>query len=147
MPDAVEANGEDATSSEEEKEDKETDVNGMCRAEDCITQGNFHNELANSDFFVGHVNGSTYYHSDDEDDRDVGDNSVPTIFFSHTVEPKRVCTLLNFYLLLKRLHKIYMLYLNHRCSRMLAGDDIWVFFKLLKTHSLDPAVINIVLRK
>ncbi|KAF4793549.1 Unconventional prefoldin RPB5 interactor [Turdus rufiventris] len=90
MPDAVEANGEDATSSEEEKEDKETDVNGMCRAEDCITQGNFHNELANSDFFVGHVNGSTYYHSDDEDDRDVGDNSVPTIFFSHTVEPKRV---------------------------------------------------------
>ncbi|XP_062356063.1 unconventional prefoldin RPB5 interactor 1 [Cinclus cinclus] len=90
MPDAVEANGEDATSSEEEKEDKETDVNGMCRAEDCITQGNFHKDLANSDLFVGQVNGSTYYHSDDEDDRDVGDNSVPTIFFSHTVEPKRV---------------------------------------------------------
>lgn len=107
MPDTVETNGEDATSSEEEKEDKGTDVNGTCRAEDCITQGNFHKDLANSDLFVGHVNGSTYYHSDDEDDRDVGDNSVPTIFFSHTVEPKRVCTLFNFYLLLKRLQKIY----------------------------------------
>ncbi|KAM7040347.1 unconventional prefoldin RPB5 interactor 1 [Acridotheres tristis] len=90
MPDAVEANGEDATSSEEEKEDKEPEVNGMCRAEDCITQGNFHKEFANSDLFVGQVNGSTYYPSDDEDDRDVADNSVPTIFFSHTVEPKRV---------------------------------------------------------
>ncbi|XP_068058684.1 unconventional prefoldin RPB5 interactor 1 isoform X3 [Anomalospiza imberbis] len=92
MPDTVETNGEDATSSEEEKEDedKDTDVNGTCRAEDCITQGNFHKEFGNSDLFVGHINGSTYYHSDDEDDRDVGDNSVPTIFFSHTVEPKRV---------------------------------------------------------
>ncbi|XP_054496664.2 unconventional prefoldin RPB5 interactor 1 [Agelaius phoeniceus] len=90
MPDAVEINGEDATSSEDEKEDKDTDVNGTCRAEDCITQGNFHKEFGNSDLFVSHLNGSTYYHSDDEDERDVGDNSVPTIFFSHTVEPKRV---------------------------------------------------------
>lgn len=112
MPDTVETNGDDATSSEEEKEDNGTDVNGTCGAEDCITQGNFHKELPNSDLFVGQVNGSNYYHSDDEDDRDVGDNSVPTIFFSHTVEPKRVCTLFNFYLLLRRLHKIYMLYLN-----------------------------------
>lgn len=112
MPDTVETNGEDATSSEEEKEDNRIDVNGTCRAEDCITQGDFHKELANSDLFVGQVNGSTYYHSDDEDDRDVGDNSVPTIFFSHTVEPKRVCTLFNFYLLLKRLHKICIPCLN-----------------------------------
>lgn len=94
MTDTVETNGEDATSSEEEKEDKRTDLNGMYRAEDCITQGNFHEEVTNSDLFGGQVNGSTYYHSDDEDDIDVGDNSVPTIFFSHTVEPKRVCTLL-----------------------------------------------------
>ncbi|XP_035749464.1 unconventional prefoldin RPB5 interactor 1 isoform X3 [Egretta garzetta] len=90
MPDTVETNGEDTTSSEEEKEDKRTDLNGTYRAEDSITQGNFHKEVTNSDFFGGQVNGSTYYHSDDEDDIDVGDNSVPTIFFSHTVEPKRV---------------------------------------------------------
>ncbi|XP_075017394.1 unconventional prefoldin RPB5 interactor 1 isoform X5 [Calonectris borealis] len=90
MPDTVETNGEDTTSSEEEKEDKKTDLNGTYRAEDCITQGNFHKEVTNSDLFGGQINGSTYYHSDDEDDIDVGDNSVPTIFFSHTVEPKRV---------------------------------------------------------
>ncbi|XP_050167104.1 unconventional prefoldin RPB5 interactor 1 [Myiozetetes cayanensis] len=90
MPDTVETNGEDATSSEEEKEDKRIDLNGTYKAEDCITQGNFHKEVTNSGLFGGQVNGSTYYHSDDEDDADVGDNSVPTIFFSHTVEPKRV---------------------------------------------------------
>lgn len=92
MPDTVETNGEDTTSSEEEKDDKRTDLNGTYRAEDCITQGNFHKEVTNSDLFRVQVNGSTYYHSDDEDDIDVGDNSVPTIFFSHTVEPKRVRT-------------------------------------------------------
>lgn len=92
MPDTVETNGEDTTSSEEEKDDKRTDLNGTYRAEDCITQGNFHKEVTNSDLFRVQVNGSAYYHSDDEDDIDVGDNSVPTIFFSHTVEPKRVRT-------------------------------------------------------
>ncbi|XP_074769088.1 unconventional prefoldin RPB5 interactor 1 isoform X2 [Athene noctua] len=90
MPDTVETNGEDTTSSEEEKEDKRADLNGTYRAEDCITQGNFHKEVTNSDLFGGQVNGSTYYQSDEEDDIDVEDNSVPTIFFSHTVEPKRV---------------------------------------------------------
>lgn len=90
MPGTVETNGEDASSSEEEKEDKRTDLNGTYRAEDSLTQGNFHKQVTNSDLFGGQLNGSTYYHSDDEDDIDVGDNSVPTIFFSHTVEPKRV---------------------------------------------------------
>lgn len=106
MPDTVETNGEDTTSSEEEKEDKRTDLNGTYRAEDCITQGNFHKEVTNSDLFGGQVNGSTYYHSDDEDDIDVGDSSVPTIFFSHTVEPKRVCTLLflSFYQQIKHIY-------------------------------------------
>lgn len=94
MPDTVQTNGEDTTSSEDEKEDKVADLNGTYRAEDCITQGNFHKAVTNPDLFGFQVNGSTYYHSDDEDDIDVGDNSVPTIFFSHTVEPKRVCTLL-----------------------------------------------------
>lgn len=109
MPEAVEINGEDATSSEEEKEDKDADENGTFRAEDCITQGNFHKELGNSDLFVGHLNGSTYYHSDDEDDRDVGHISVPTIYFSHTVEPKRVCTLFNFIFCLRD----YIKYICH----------------------------------
>lgn len=96
MPDTVETNGEDTASSEEEKEVKRTDLNGTYKAEDCITQGSFHKEATNSNLVGGHVNGSTYYHSDDEDDIDVGDNAVPTIFFSHTVEPKRVGTSLNF---------------------------------------------------
>lgn len=89
-PDTVETNGEDTTSSEEEREDKRMDLNGTYRAEDCITQGNFQKEVTNSDLYGGQVNGSTFYHSDDEDDIDVGDSSIPTIFFSHTVEPKRV---------------------------------------------------------
>lgn len=104
MPDTIETNGEDAGFSEEEKEDKRTDLNGTYRAEDSVTWGNFHKEVTNSDLFGGHLNGSTYYHSDDEDDTDVGDNSVPTIFFSHTVEPKRVCTLCIFFIFLSRDH-------------------------------------------
>ncbi|XP_038003940.1 unconventional prefoldin RPB5 interactor 1 [Motacilla alba alba] len=90
MSDAAETNGEGAASSEQEKNDKDTDVNGACETEDCITQGNFHKEFGNSDLCVDHSGGLTYYHSDDEDDKDVGHNSVPTIYFSHTVEPKRV---------------------------------------------------------
>ncbi|XP_063266676.1 unconventional prefoldin RPB5 interactor 1 [Prinia subflava] len=90
MSDTVETNGEHATSSEEEKEDKGTDVNGAYSAEACIAQGSFLKELVNSDLFEAQGDGSNYYHSDDEDDTDAGDNSVPTIYFSHTVEPKRV---------------------------------------------------------
>ncbi|XP_030907663.1 unconventional prefoldin RPB5 interactor 1 isoform X1 [Melopsittacus undulatus] len=90
MPDRVETNGGDAGFSEEKKEDKRTDLNGTYGTDDCVTWGNFHKEVTNSDLFGGHLNGSTNYHSDDEDDTDVDDNCVPTIFFSHTVEPKRV---------------------------------------------------------
>ncbi|XP_025898102.1 unconventional prefoldin RPB5 interactor 1 [Nothoprocta perdicaria] len=89
MPDdTVEKNGEDATSSEEEKEDKRTDLNGAYRAEDSLSQDNFQKKITNPELFG--LNGSAHYHSDDEDDIDVGDCSIPTIFFSHTVEPKRV---------------------------------------------------------
>ncbi|XP_019361179.1 PREDICTED: unconventional prefoldin RPB5 interactor 1 [Gavialis gangeticus] len=88
-PGAVETNGEDSVSSEEEKEDK-TDLNVVHRVEDSVTQGNFQKEVTNSELFSGQVNGSSHYHSDDEDDLGVGDNGVPTIFFSHTVELKRV---------------------------------------------------------
>ncbi|XP_067396109.1 unconventional prefoldin RPB5 interactor 1 isoform X2 [Emydura macquarii macquarii] len=88
-PNTVEANGDDTTSSEEEKEDK-TDLNVVHRVEDSTTQDNLQEEVTNSELFSGQVNGPSHYHSDDEDDLGVGDHSVPTIFFSHTVEPKRV---------------------------------------------------------
>ncbi|XP_050779044.1 unconventional prefoldin RPB5 interactor 1 isoform X1 [Gopherus flavomarginatus] len=87
-PDTIEANGEDTTSSEEEKEDK-TDLNVVHRVEDSTTQDNVQKEVTNSELFSGQVNGRSHYHSDDEDDLGV-DHFVPTIFFSHTVEPKRV---------------------------------------------------------
>lgn len=90
-PDTTEANGEDTTSSEEEKEDK-TDLNVVHRVEDSTTQDNVQKEVTNSELFSGQVNGPSHYHSDDEDDLAV-DHFVPTIFFSHTVEPKRVCTI------------------------------------------------------
>ncbi|XP_074864634.1 unconventional prefoldin RPB5 interactor 1 isoform X2 [Carettochelys insculpta] len=88
-PAAVEANGDDTTSSEEEKEDK-PDLNVVHRVEDSTAQDNIEKEVTNSELFSGQVNGSDNYHSDDDDDLGVGDRSVPTIFFSHTVEPKRV---------------------------------------------------------
>uniref|UniRef100_A0A8C8R731 Protein phosphatase 1 regulatory subunit 19 n=1 Tax=Pelusios castaneus TaxID=367368 RepID=A0A8C8R731_9SAUR len=84
-PNTVEANGEDTASSEEEKEVK-TDLD----VEDSTTQDNLKKEVTNSELFGDQVNGSNHYHSDDEDDLGVGNHSVPTIFFSHTVEPKRV---------------------------------------------------------
>nr|XP_042708148.1 unconventional prefoldin RPB5 interactor 1 isoform X4 [Chrysemys picta bellii] len=87
-PDTIEANGEDTTSSEEEKEDK-TDLNVVHRVEDSTTQDNVQKEVTTSELFSGQVNGPSHYHSDDEDDLGV-DHFVPTIFFSHTVEPKRV---------------------------------------------------------
>ncbi|CAM4648813.1 unnamed protein product [Caretta caretta] len=87
-PDTTEANGEDTTSSEEEKEDK-TDLNVVHRVEDSTTQDNVQKAVTNSELFSGQVNGPSHYHSDDEDDLAV-DHFVPTIFFSHTVEPKRV---------------------------------------------------------
>ncbi|XP_032105069.1 unconventional prefoldin RPB5 interactor 1 isoform X2 [Sapajus apella] len=119
-PDTVIANGEDTTSSEEEKEDHNTNVNVMHQVTDSHTPASCHTDVARSEPFSGRlnsqlncsVNGSSSYHSDDDDDDDdngddddvdddddgdngrevlgVGDNSIPTIYFSHTVEPKRV---------------------------------------------------------
>ncbi|XP_007474862.1 unconventional prefoldin RPB5 interactor 1 isoform X2 [Monodelphis domestica] len=90
--DTLFANGEDMTSSEEEKEDQKTDVMKH-RITDSFTQGSFQKDITNSKLLNGQVNGSSSYSNDDDDDDDdlgVGDNSVPTIYFSHTVEPKRV---------------------------------------------------------
>ncbi|XP_044520113.1 unconventional prefoldin RPB5 interactor 1 [Gracilinanus agilis] len=113
--DTLFANGEDMTSSEEEKEDQKIDVMKH-RITDSVTRGNFQKDITNSKLLNGQVNGSSSYSDedddddggdddddDDDDDGDgddggdgddddlgVGDNSVPTIYFSHTVEPKRV---------------------------------------------------------
>ena len=115
-PDTVIANGEDV-SSEEEKEDQNINVNMMHQITDSLALSNCYNSLTNSELFNGQVNsplnysvnGSSSYHSneDDDDTNDDGgdsendhdtlgveDNSIPTIYFSHTVEPKRVCILL-----------------------------------------------------
>ncbi|XP_074257860.1 unconventional prefoldin RPB5 interactor 1-like isoform X2 [Saimiri boliviensis] len=118
-PDTVIANGEDTTSSEEEKEDHNTNVNVMHQITDSHTPDSCCKDVASSEPFSGQlnsqlncsVNGSSSYHSDDDNDDDddddddvdddddgdndhealgVGDNSIPTIYFSHTVEPKRV---------------------------------------------------------
>ncbi|XP_038610120.1 unconventional prefoldin RPB5 interactor 1 isoform X1 [Tachyglossus aculeatus] len=91
-PDAVVANG-DTTSSEEEKEDKKTEMNVINTEAESLTQGTFQENFTHSKLFSGQVNGSMNglnSYSDDDDDLGVGDNSVPTIYFSHTVEPKRV---------------------------------------------------------
>ncbi|XP_023988338.1 unconventional prefoldin RPB5 interactor 1 [Physeter macrocephalus] len=109
-PDTVIANGED-TSSEEEKEDQNISVNMMNQVTDSLTPSNCYQNVTNSELFNGQVNsqwncsmnGSNSYHNnEDEEDDDDGDNendhdtlgaednSIPTIYFSHTVEPKRV---------------------------------------------------------
>ncbi|XP_007945949.1 unconventional prefoldin RPB5 interactor 1 [Orycteropus afer afer] len=109
-PSTVISNGEDTTSSEEEKEDQNTRVKTKCQVTDSVIPSGCHNdsELVNgqvNSHLNCSVNGSNSYHSneddDDDDDEDddienehdalgVGDNSVPTIYFSHTVEPKKV---------------------------------------------------------
>ncbi|XP_034973369.1 unconventional prefoldin RPB5 interactor 1 [Zootoca vivipara] len=88
--DAVEANGEDTSSSEEEREEKKTDVNMADRGKEPNTQGNFQKEITNSEVFRDQLNGPNHYCSDDEDDLAIAEHAVPTIYFSHTVEPKRV---------------------------------------------------------
>uniref|UniRef100_A0A2I3G7A7 URI1 prefoldin like chaperone n=1 Tax=Nomascus leucogenys TaxID=61853 RepID=A0A2I3G7A7_NOMLE len=81
-PDTVIANGEDTTSSEEEKEDHNTNVNAMHQVTDSHTP--CHKDVASSEPFSGQVNsqlncsmnGSNSYHSDDGDDDDDDDDNV-----------------------------------------------------------------------
>ncbi|XP_053460003.1 unconventional prefoldin RPB5 interactor 1 isoform X2 [Nycticebus coucang] len=108
-PDTVIVNGEDTASSEEEKEGRNTHVDVMPQVTNSIAPGSCLTGGASSELFNGQmhtqsncsVNGSDSYHSDEDDDDDddgdndldasgVGENSIPTIYFSHTVEPKRV---------------------------------------------------------
>lgn len=117
-PDAVVANGED-TSSEEEREDQNIHVNVKQPGTDSLTPSGCGLNVTNSEVFNGQVTSqsncsmsglnSSHSHDDEDDDDDsdadddgggndendhdtsgVGENSIPTIYFSHTVEPKRV---------------------------------------------------------
>ncbi|XP_053126591.1 unconventional prefoldin RPB5 interactor 1 isoform X2 [Hemicordylus capensis] len=90
ITDMLEANGEDSSSSEEERYDKKTDVNVVHGEEEPNTQGNLQKEVTNSGLLSGQVNDPNHYCSDEEDDLAIAENAVPTIYFSHTVEPKRV---------------------------------------------------------
>ncbi|KAM5236546.1 unconventional prefoldin RPB5 interactor 1 [Ctenodactylus gundi] len=113
-PDTLIANGEDVASSEEEKEEQSTDVRvGPCVAAPLPPSG-CREDVSSSRLLNGQVtsqsnssvNGSDSYLSNEEDASDDDDasgdeendpdgsgdrnDSVPTIYFSHTVEPKRV---------------------------------------------------------
>ncbi|XP_047567259.1 unconventional prefoldin RPB5 interactor 1 isoform X2 [Lutra lutra] len=113
-PGTMIANGEDTTSSEEEKEDQNINAHVMHQVTDSVTSSSCYKDVTHSELFSGQmngihtVNGSNSYHSNEDDDDDgggddgggdnendqdalgVGDHSIPTIYFSHTVEPKRV---------------------------------------------------------
>ncbi|XP_037001089.2 unconventional prefoldin RPB5 interactor 1 [Artibeus jamaicensis] len=113
-PGPVTANGEDALSSEEEKGEQSGEVHGPRPG--APAPGRCDGDAADPGLLSGRVNGHAHcsvnglssYHSDEEEDdeedeEDDGDDSepvhhapgagrgsVPTIHFSHTVEPKRV---------------------------------------------------------
>lgn len=117
-PDTLIANGEDTTSSEEEKEDQNINVHVMHQVTDSVASSSCYKDVTHSELFSGQmngihsVNGSNPYHSNEDEEEEeeedggdnenendhdalgVGDYSIPTIYFSHTVEPKRVCILL-----------------------------------------------------
>jgi unconventional prefoldin RPB5 interactor 1 len=101
-------NGAVAASSEEEGNDESPAGSGTHQAAEHLQEvGRSEPSYSHSDP-ESHcsTNGSgSYYSDEDEDDGDgdsdgdtsgAGENSVPTIYFSHTVEPKRVCILFNF---------------------------------------------------
>ncbi|XP_072278517.1 unconventional prefoldin RPB5 interactor 1 isoform X2 [Pyxicephalus adspersus] len=69
---------------EENKENQKTDLN--VEQDHLTSAGQTKTELLNS----GCVNGSASHHSDEEDHSARCKNSIATIYFSHTVEPKRV---------------------------------------------------------
>lgn len=117
--DTVITNGEDTSSSEEEKDEQNISVNTMHQVIDSLSPSDYKN-VTNAQLFNGQmnsklncsVNGSNSHSNEekeaedddkedeeeDDDDNnkndhdalDVEENSIPTIYFSHTVEPKRV---------------------------------------------------------
>uniref|UniRef100_A0A8C6RWQ4 Protein NNX3 n=1 Tax=Nannospalax galili TaxID=1026970 RepID=A0A8C6RWQ4_NANGA len=112
-PDTVTTNGEDTTSSEEEKEQRSPGGNTVRQVPDSFIPSRCPKNIRDSGVggqvsgqLNSSVNGSHSYHSNEEDEEDEdeddedgvnesspdasGDSSIPTIYFSHTVEPKRV---------------------------------------------------------
>ncbi|KAF3818343.1 hypothetical protein GH733_012651 [Mirounga leonina] len=81
-PDIMIANGEDTTSSEEEKEDQNINVHVMHQVTDSVTSNSCYKDVTHSELFGGQMNGihsmngSNSYHSneeeEEEDDDDVG---------------------------------------------------------------------------
>lgn len=107
QPPPVMANGDDAASSEEEKEDAsrraDRRVNGTHPAAESTAPGYHPADDSAAERLHGPgcaVNGSHSPLSDEDEDGDEdealgpGASAVPTIYFSHTVEPKRVGMLL-----------------------------------------------------
>uniref|UniRef100_A0A8C5WBY6 Protein phosphatase 1 regulatory subunit 19 n=1 Tax=Leptobrachium leishanense TaxID=445787 RepID=A0A8C5WBY6_9ANUR len=74
-------------SSEEDKENLKTDLNVEKSINDAHTQDNY--ERTEPILNTSHTNGPSH-HSDTEEDLDSTKNAVATIYFRHTVEPKKV---------------------------------------------------------
>ncbi|XP_059559495.1 unconventional prefoldin RPB5 interactor 1-like [Myotis daubentonii] len=88
QPPTVVANGEDTASSEEEKEDAGTCVNG--RVNGHVDGTHPAAEAADDTAALVAPSSDEDEDGDDSDALGPGASSVPTIYFSHTVEPKRV---------------------------------------------------------
>ncbi|OCT82430.1 unconventional prefoldin RPB5 interactor 1 isoform X2 [Xenopus laevis] len=73
---------------EEDKENRKTDLNVSQEVRESPAQGNYLNTKSESAVNTSGVHVSGPHHSDGEDD--FSKNSVATIHFLHTVEPKRV---------------------------------------------------------
>ncbi|XP_063053290.1 unconventional prefoldin RPB5 interactor 1 [Engraulis encrasicolus] len=88
MCDSTDTNGEDTSSSSSEEE-KERDGTGQ-------TNGNPEEDHGTSDTHNRQLNGVLHTHPEEEEDEEEDDdeeedpNALPTIYFSHTVEPKKV---------------------------------------------------------
>ncbi|XP_067854070.1 unconventional prefoldin RPB5 interactor 1 isoform X2 [Heptranchias perlo] len=96
MSDTADGNSEESSSSEEEK-DKSVKPNIDERPEwknlPAVHENDVNEETAELSPPATHINGLEHKHShEDDDDEEVtgDDDSVPTIHFTHTVEPKRV---------------------------------------------------------
>lgn len=89
--DSTDTNGEDSTSSSSEEE-KEADGGGTA-------QVNGHSPCENEApaSLTVQVNGTTRPQLDEVEEEEEEGNSLPTIFFTHTVEPKKVRSLYKSY--------------------------------------------------
>ncbi|KAE8608994.1 hypothetical protein XENTR_v10011687 [Xenopus tropicalis] len=83
-------NGIDLGFSEEDKENRKTDLNVSQEVRESPTQGNYLNTKSESAVNTSGISVSVSHQSDGEDDSGFIKNSVATIHFLHTVEPKRV---------------------------------------------------------